>query len=257
MFPIYGRKKRKITTLQEWFEFAPPAQGKKHWKCGRSAKELARAWLQGGLPQEVRALLSSSEATEGFVPACAWAELKTPLDSLRGNTRNHDLLVHGHDTKGLGLILAIEGKADEGFGKTIEQRLAEVMRKGKQSNVPKRVSQLAQAVLGSTADAVKNLRYQLLFAVAATLIEARTRNARKAVFLVHEFLARGLNEKKLHANATDFESFIRRFSKKPALVVQTGTLYGPYRATGNIFVPSDVDLFIGKTSRTVSAQKVC
>jgi hypothetical protein len=175
--------------------------------------------------------------------------VRTPLDKLRGNTRNHDLLVHGHDKKGLDQILAIEGKADEGFGKTVEQRLAEAKRQGARSNLPERISRLAQAILGSPPDAVKKLRYQLLFAVAATLIEARRHNAQKAVFLVHELLTHDLNANKLHTSARDLESFIRWVSKDPTLVVEADTLYGPYRVTGNEFVPSDVDLFIGKASR--------
>jgi hypothetical protein len=254
IFPIYGRDKRKITTLDEWYAFAPPAQRQKHWKPGRSAMELAKAWLPGRLPAEVCTLLQTSESTGGFVPRCAWAEVNTPLDRLRGNTRNHDLLLYGHDSKGLDLILAVEGKADESFGKTIKQRLAEVKRKRKPSHVPERVAQLAQAVLDSTTDAVQELRYQLLFAVGATLIEAGKHNAQKAVFLVHELLACGLSEKKLRANARDLVSFVRQLGQAPALDVQAGVLYGPLRVKGNAFVPSHVDLFIGKASRTICVQ---
>jgi len=162
VFPIFGRKQKKITTLDEWRKFAPPQFPDRQWKIGRSAMELARAWVEGCLPLEVEELLQSSPITKGFVPSCAWAELQTPLDGLDGNTRTHDLVVRGHVSGLKKFILAVEGKADESFDKTIAKRLAQVERKGIPSGVPKRIFDLAQAVMHSTTNDVAGLHYQLL-----------------------------------------------------------------------------------------------
>jgi hypothetical protein len=35
---------RRISTVDEWFEYAPPVGQEKHWVDGRSAKEVAKAW---------------------------------------------------------------------------------------------------------------------------------------------------------------------------------------------------------------------
>ena len=33
-----------ITSVQDWFDSAPPKGGADHWVSGRSARELAEAW---------------------------------------------------------------------------------------------------------------------------------------------------------------------------------------------------------------------
>ena len=34
-----------IHSVDDWLRFAPPEKGESHWKDGRSAKELAKAWF--------------------------------------------------------------------------------------------------------------------------------------------------------------------------------------------------------------------
>lgn len=45
---------REITSVEQWLEHAPPAGATRHWKDGRSAKELAKAWFRSGQPQVPR-----------------------------------------------------------------------------------------------------------------------------------------------------------------------------------------------------------
>lgn len=47
---IKNRLGLKISNLTDWFQHAPPAKGEAHWVDGRSAKELAKAWTQSGVP---------------------------------------------------------------------------------------------------------------------------------------------------------------------------------------------------------------
>jgi hypothetical protein len=43
---IVSRRGRPIASLDDWRDYAGPAS-KRHWKDGRSAKELAKAWMTG------------------------------------------------------------------------------------------------------------------------------------------------------------------------------------------------------------------
>jgi hypothetical protein len=66
---IRSKVGNKITNVDEWVTYAPPAQGKRHWVDGRSAKELAKAWFRNdnlAIPQELHYLLESNVATSGF-----------------------------------------------------------------------------------------------------------------------------------------------------------------------------------------------
>lgn len=93
---------------------------------GRSAKEVARAWLEGGglkLPVEVSSALTGHK---DFGPVHAWRaepEVKLLFDDFAGEPRNSDLVVHAQDPHGPFLI-AVEAKADEPFGETVAEALA-------------------------------------------------------------------------------------------------------------------------------------
>lgn len=55
-----------ITSLESWFELAPPKKGAAQWVDLRSAKEFARSFFASGslqLPQELNTLLCSSPDT--------------------------------------------------------------------------------------------------------------------------------------------------------------------------------------------------
>jgi hypothetical protein len=79
-----------IESVEDWFRLAPPKEGLRQWKDGRSAKELAKALFpQPGTPQippDLISLLNShpdlitTEILEGT------PEHKIPLDNFRGET---------------------------------------------------------------------------------------------------------------------------------------------------------------------------
>jgi hypothetical protein len=79
----------------------------------------------------------------------------------------------------------------------------------------------------------KELRYQLLRAAAATLIETVANGAELGLFLVHEFRCPKLNEKKLAQNSTDWENFVHAFPElATARLEKTRSLARfPYRAS--------------------------
>lgn len=75
------------------------------------------------------------------------------------------------------------------------------------SKAPERIRQLTQAVLGDKESG--NLRYQLIHALAGTVIEARKQNALQAVFVIYEFVPSSGKTKKAMQNEVDFQAFMK------------------------------------------------
>jgi len=106
------------------------------------------------------------------------------------------------------------------------------------------------------SDAVAELPYQLLAAIAGTLLEADLQQAGKAVFIVHEFRTNKTVERKMTENAQVLNGFLRllnarnvKFGKDFELV--SGQLIGPlFMMDGDpcrtLKIPYDIPLFIGK-----------
>lgn len=114
-----------LTDLDLWAELGGPKR-KSQWVAGRSAMEVARAWIgaaaMGRMPAEVEAALTAHSA---FGPVLEWhgePEVKLPFDTFRGEPRNTDMLVHARDRYGA-FVVAVEGKADESFGETVGEAL--------------------------------------------------------------------------------------------------------------------------------------
>src|SRR5579871_4161691 len=99
------------------------ARGRKHWRDGRSAKELARRWWEaGGFPPSVETLLRRCPEWNGVVFIEAKFEHRTDLGT-PGRASQTDLLVIASTSEGNGIV-AVEGKADESFGQVVEAWLA-------------------------------------------------------------------------------------------------------------------------------------
>ncbi|MFZ4580839.1 MAG: DUF6946 family protein, partial [Myxococcota bacterium] len=220
-----------IRDLEDWRRYAGP-QRQYQWKDGHSAKECAKAWLRTGspqVPQELVALFDTHELTRHLRIGRAEPELETRLDDFRGNGRFHDLVAHGVGPAGRTLV-CIEAKTNEPFGPIVsEARKAGTLRSG--SKVPKRIEQLAEALFrDGLGSAVLGLRYQLVHAVAGTLIEAARERAALAVFVVHELRANG---EAADAHRADLETFARKLADDPLLSVSCGQLYGPFGVPGS------------------------
>ena len=257
---IRGIGRELIHTLDDWFRLAPPAGRAVHWKEGRSALELARRWVGGGVPEEVRLLLDSNAAFRGFSPVQALAETRTAIDDYRGNTRNHDLLVIGETAAGPA-VLDVEGKVDESFGHTIAEQLtaARAARvRNPRSMASDRLEELCSAVLGTppTAVAVGHLRYQLVYGVAAAVIAAAKHGASRVAWIVHEFRTPAAKPAALGRNARDLDAFLRHLgsldtSDGTARQATQTSLAGPFRLPGGRTVPADIDLYVGKAIHTL------
>jgi hypothetical protein len=138
----------EIRSIEDWFKWAPPKMGARHWKNGRSAKELARSWLRNGnvsAPVELTMLLESTFGVpivfdEGK-PECV-----IPLDDFGGEHRNCDLVLMC-SARGRRMVINIEAKADEPFGDCIvgsyyDEKFCSP------SNVPARIRSLSLGLFG-------------------------------------------------------------------------------------------------------------
>ena len=170
----------EIETVEDWFKYAPPKRGELQWEDKRSAKELAQSWCGKGFacpPNEMRLLLERVFGTE-IVFEEAKPEHAIRLDDFDGEHRNCDLVVVCN-VGAKRLVINVEAKADEPFsdliGKYSDRTAApNPDEQPSRSNVPARIQELSRALFGRQPDeTIRKLRYQLLHAAAATLIEAK------------------------------------------------------------------------------------
>lgn len=248
----------RIESLEDWERYAGPKKPTQ-WKDGRSAKEIARAWLsaQGSLPAEVTAAIASNPSF-GLI-SCWEAEPEAlqPFDKFRGEPRNCDLAIYANDQYGPFLI-AVEAKADEPFGDTVGKVLAAAVKTLAQnpcSNGVARVEQLLIALIGHglhKEPSLGSLRYQLLTATAGALSAAKRAKIKRAVVFVHEFVTDVTTDEKHAINAADLSNFVSRLSNGSMQAVESGCVYGPFVVPpGAPLVPCGVELFIGKATRSL------
>ena len=247
----------ELTSLEEWFRLAGPKRPDQ-WVDDRSAKEVARAWLEGKgvLPSELNIALIGHPA---FGPVFSWhaePEMKLPFDGFAGETRNTDLSVHAQDAHGEYLI-AVEAKADEPFsdtvGKTLEDALERYL-KNKNSNGVNRIQALAQSLVGARAPddpLITELRYQLFTGCAGALCEADRRGYKRTLFLVHEFVTNLTVDENHRRNAADLDLFLHRLSHGGTESIKNGEIHGPFEVPGAPLLSNPGFLFIGKVSRNL------
>ena len=194
-----------ITDVDSWGKKCPPMGGKTQWKDGRSAKELARYMTANlpALPREIEDVLSNfCDADATF----SWdAEYVTDFAGCKvcdlgiGNGRNHDAILYNDS-----VFVGIEGKADEPFGNDL---VGEAYTAGS-NNKKKRIEGLVSLVFGDDVQKHASIRYQLLTATAATLLEAKERTVENAVFLAIVFRSSACKQANLEKNQADVDVFL-------------------------------------------------
>ena len=221
-----------ITTVEEWYQFAPPKAKGKHWKDGRSAKSLAQFMTDKNQVKKLEDILVELEYDTNGVISCT-PEANTVLPC-KGNGRNHDLLMIGED-----FVVGIEAKVSESFGEEISTELIEAS-----DNKKGRIDKLANELFGCKINEVKDglkLRYQLLTGVYGTLREAVNNKKSKALFLVVVFTD-GLtseDENAVNRNNDDFKNFCQQIGLS---------------AEGGTICKSNVDLTIKKVEISLKSE---
>lgn len=152
----------------------------KHWARGYSARTLAHCWVEAdGFPLEIHRVLSQHPALDPIEPLLIFPEWKV---SLVGGSRpsQNDIWVLAKSQNGL-VSIAVEGKVEEPFDKTLGEWRADVSR-GKEA----RLSYLME-ILGLSEPVPDSIRYQLLHRAVSAVIEAERFVAHDEVMLVHSF----------------------------------------------------------------------
>lgn len=247
MVTIRSKEGLIINEVDDW---SPPANGNRQWQDGRSAKELAKAWFRTGkvqIPAELMQLLNQNQQFENFIIDFGIPELETKLDEHKGKGRNHDLILIGQ-SEGFRTLISIEAKVDESFGEIISDYLSKSIEKNPKTKVPERVRQLSSAIIGDKDP--RTLRYQLIHAVAGTLIEAKNQGAAQAIFIIHEFVPTKGKSVKSKQNGRDLQSFISELTEGKESI-EEGKIIGPLQISGGGKVPAEIPLYIGKIETTI------
>lgn len=200
-------KDNGIFDMSTWKTLAPPMGGDKQWREGRSAMELARYMTENypTIPKEIEEFLSHFTDTTSEFSWCA--EYVTNFQSHdlgKGEGRNHDaFLAHPN------VIVGIEAKTDEPLG---SQLIAEAL-KNASENKQNRINKMIQMIFGDTAENHSRIRYQLVTATAAMLLEAEEHHVQNAALLVIVFKKNGcFDENKIKRNHTDIDIFLEETS---------------------------------------------
>jgi Domain of unknown function (DUF6946) len=257
---IITKNGSEITTVNEWFEAAPPKGGRDQWVPGRSAFECARAWCEGEsrpcVPSELIALLASRAETANVKISRAMPEHRVRFDQIPGEPRNADLVAVGSDSNGV-VAISIEAKADEPFDRYTRDVLLSAVKKiadEEPTNSVERIQNLAQTILPKLVQGAKSLgdlRYQLLTGLAGAVAFANVLGADRAAFIVHEFVTDKTVDEKHQLNARDLNDLIFRISQGAATSLRAGELLGPFRIPSAPLFKRVPLLFVGKAVRNL------
>lgn len=223
--------------IDEPREIIPRLGKKEHWEEGRSAFELAAAWMNArGIPDRVRQVLDQASEWRQAELLDAIFERETQMPG-QGRASQTDLLgiVRLRDGNA---VLAVEGKVDEPFGdpvsvwlqgeprpKADETDKDKAMRDRSRRNRLRRLSGLRE-VLGIDPVGSGHLHYQLFHRTYAALIEAQRFRYARAVMMVHSFHLPD------SGSVAGFEAF-RAFSKEIGIpVVKPDSISDPKRLVG-------------------------
>lgn len=171
--------------------------------------ELAASWERAassgrGLPGEIEKLLDQHAMTSGASLLFGIPEHQVPLP---GGTRPSQTDLWAVLKTGDGLVsVAVEGKALEPFGPTVDEWLAPPADGKPATSLEGKRARLDYLcdVLGIARLQASPLRYQLFHRAASAVIEARRIGARTAMLLVQSF-----DEKS--QSWPDFDLFVRQF----------------------------------------------
>lgn len=203
-------KNNGITDLDSWKKLAPPKRGDFHWKEGRSAMELARYITSSlpDMPDEIeKSLLHFTDESAEFEWYAEYVTDFCKLNLGTGEGRNHDAFLFNSD-----IVVAIEAKADEPLG---SQLVGEAL-KNASDNKQLRINGMCDMIFGDVPENHQNIRYQLLTASSASLLEAKEKNIKNAFLMIIVFKKKNcFSEDKIAKNNIDISNFLAETSAAP------------------------------------------
>lgn len=255
-----AKKDVAIASLTDWLTHAGPKDPDRQWEDGRSAMEVARAWLDGaahGPPHEIADLLRSNADFQNVVIDDVEPDARVTFDKRRGEQGNADLVFFGHDDLGP-VVGSVEAKADEPFGPRLADVLSIALERAvanPRSGSIERVVDLVRGLVPLRAPdtvPIGELRYRLLTGIAGALAVAAEHRAERAIFLVHVFETSKTSSGQLAINADDASQFFRRLSSGSIVHLEDGILHGPIQVRGEALSAKPAALYVGKATRRLS-----
>lgn len=241
-----------INSLDEWKKLCPPEGKDRQWQDGRSAKELAKEWINNK-GQYLEILLGAFDEFKGINFEIVSPEFESKFDEYKGKGRQHDLLILANDNSGQ-VLISVEAKVDEQFGERIKdyylQKITDRIN-GIPTNAPDRIEGLLHSIFGANFDKrVFNLRYQLLHSIAGTVAEAKKREVKKAVLVINTFRSKDdnkFNHNKHQRNMRDLDEFIKQLSNNKMIEIKNNNLIGPFNTMDSDYFSSNIKLYVIKT----------
>jgi hypothetical protein len=203
------------------------------------------------MPANIRGLLDSRRETRALSVDLAIPEYRIAFDTHGGEPRNADVVFVGRNAEAT-IAVTVEAKADETFGATVAQTMADALERlivNPRSHGVRRVEDLVRSLLpvrGKGQPKAATLRYQLLTAAAGTLAYAGQVGASTAVMLVHEFVTDKTTDEKHAQNEADYAAFLHRVSGRRPSSPEMTRLLGPFKVPGAPMFGSPASLLVGK-----------
>jgi hypothetical protein len=214
MLVLRSKKRVLIDTAGKWRQLVLAER----WGVGRSVTALAERWTTSEVP-EVAALCESHKKMRGLRFDEGWVA-----------AGELDLVVVG-EAPGGKTLLAPLALADEPLGPTVDEVLPESQPEHR--GLPPPVEQASLAVFGVPASVIGTLRWRLLQASAAALSEARARDCKQALLLLHVLRSPIAPQSLAHEQTRDVEEYVRRLSHGAA-AAKPGHVAGPLPPRGAI-----------------------
>ena len=220
---------------------------KHQWKDERSAKENARAWIKAAphMQSDIAQVLANCP---DIGPVRCWSaepEARVSIDRFRGEQPNIDLLLLVEDDNG-SLVVAIEAKVDEPFGKSLADQYGTHALHGLRILVQKQLRVLTRCSTDSQSSSSRTMCRNSAISCSRqpTRCLRRLSAAERAVLIVHEFLTPLTVVEKRERNAADLHRFLATALCHPAQLA-CGDAAGP------ISVDRAPSLYIGKACRVI------
>ncbi len=203
---FFGSDDQPLRTLADWQALHPA----EHWREGRSAMLLAQRWSGAeGFPEAVLDRFAHSPRFSDLRMRRAIVEHPCAVPGL-GKASYTDIMVFAEDDDRNPIVIAVEGKVDEGFGPLVSEWLTQGKGERAALNRLDRVREMAHALgLDPEAPGFGELRYQLVHRAYAAWRTARDEGCLTAILLVHSFM----NKRDRRSGNWDLTQFTRAFGK--------------------------------------------
>lgn len=206
---------KNIITLKDWKEYCPPKK-ESQWKEGRSAEEFGRYFTKSlpFIPKELYSIVHNHTTCKNLI---LFPEFETKYEKRYGlgEGRNHDGLLVADDC-----VFGIEAKVDESFDKMMNEKDITT------PNRRKRYMHSYEDIIGD-GEMDPNIYYQLISGSLGTILEAKERKVKKAVFVVVTFLKEGSYEdEKVQRNQDALNYFINKITVNGQTITPLSTKEG-------------------------------